>query len=208
VCNEPEALRYVINLGCIPLHVWSARRQSIDHPDWAILDLDPKHAPFRDVIAVAQCIHALLEPLGMPHFIKTSGQDGLHVLVPLAAALTHDEAVSFAEVIARLVVAELPDIATIVRPLGGRAGKVYVDYLQNGFGKTLVAPFAVRPRAGAPVSTPLPWSEVTARLSPQRFTIDTVPRRIANRGDPMRAILDTTVDVAAALETLVAQHAG
>jgi len=195
----------VINLGCIPVHVWSARRQSIEHPDWAILDLDPKGAPFRDVLAVARCIHALLDPLGAPHYIKTSGQDGLHVFVPLGGALTHDEARSFAEVLARLVVAQLPDIATIVRPLGGRAGKVYVDFLQNGFGKTLVAPFSVRPRAGAPVSTPLAWSEVTARLSPERFTIKTVPARLAKRPDPMLAALESSVDVPGVLAALVAQ---
>jgi len=206
VCNEPEALRYVINLGCIPLHVWSARRQSLERPDWAILDLDPKEAPFRDVLAVACCIHALLEPLAVPHFIKTSGQDGLHVLIPLGGALTHDETKSFAEVLARLVVAELPDIATIVRPLGGRAGKVYVDFLQNGFGKTLVAPFSVRPRTGAPVSTPLLWSEVTPRLSPPRFTIETVPGRLAKHDDPMRAVLDQAADIPALLEALVARQ--
>jgi bifunctional non-homologous end joining protein LigD len=206
VCNESEALRYVINLGCIPLHVWSARRQSLDRPDWAILDLDPKEAPFRDVLAVACRIHALLEPLAVPHFIKTSGQDGLHVLIPLGGALTHDETKSFAEVLARLVVAELPDIATIVRPLGGRAGKVYVDFLQNGFGKTLVAPFSVRPRTGAPVSTPLLWSEVTPRLSPPRFTIETVPGRLAKQGDPMRAVLDTAADIPALLQALVARQ--
>jgi len=202
LCNELDALLYVINLGCIPLHVWSARRESIEHPDWASLDLDPKDAPFRDVITVARCIHALLEPLGAPHFIKTTGQDGLHVLIPLAGTLTHDEAKAFGEVLARLVVAELPDIATIVRPLGSRGGKVYVDFLQNGFGKTLAAPFSVRPRAGAPVSTPLAWSEITARLSPARFTIATTPPRFEQRGDPMRAVLDSRVDVAAVLTAL------
>jgi bifunctional non-homologous end joining protein LigD len=202
LCNELDALLYVINLGCIPLHVWSARRESIERPDWASLDLDPKDAPFRDVIAVARCIHALLEPLGAPHFIKTTGQDGLHVLIPLGDALTHDEAKSFAEVLARLVVAELPDIATIVRPVGGRGGKVYVDFLQNGFGKTLAAPFSARPRAGAPVSTPLAWSEVTTRLSPARFTIATTPVRTEKHGDPMHAILESSVDVGALLAAL------
>jgi bifunctional non-homologous end joining protein LigD len=116
--------------------------------------------------------------------------------------LTHDEAKAFAEVLARLVVADLPDIATIVRPLGGRAGKVYVDFLQNGFGKTIAAPFSVRPRPGAPVSMPLAWSEVTARLDPTRFTIKTAPPRVEQRGDPMRAVLDTPADVAAVLNAL------
>ena len=205
LCNERDALLYVINLGCIPLHVWSARRQSIEYPDWAILDLDPKGAPFRDVLAVARRIHSLLEPLEVPHYIKTSGQDGLHVLIPLGGALTHDQATAFSEVLARLVVADLPEIATIVRPLGGRAGKVYVDFLQNGAGKTIAAPFCVRPRPGAPVSAPLAWSEVTARLDPARFTIKSVPARVDRRRDPMRAVLETSVDVATVLAALQAQ---
>ena len=208
LCNEREALLYVINLGCIPLHVWSARRQSIEHPDWAILDLDPKGAPFSDVLAVARCIHALLEPLGAEHFIKTSGQDGLHIFIPLGRALTHEEATAFSEVIARLVVAELPKIATIVRPVGGRGGKVYVDFLQNGSGKTIVAPFSVRPRAGATVSMPLAWPEVTPRLDPARFTIATVPDRVGQRGDPMREVLETSVDVAEVLTALTQRLSG
>ncbi len=202
LCNSREALSYVINLGCIPLHVWSARRGSIERPDWAILDLDPKGAPFRHVVTVARRIHAWLEPLGVPHFVKTSGQDGLHILLPLGAALTHEEAKAFAEVLARLAAAELPDIATVARPLGERAGKVYVDFLQNGFGKTLAAPFSVRPRAGAPVSTPLRWPEVTARLDPNRWTIKTVPARVRTRGDPMRPLLGGAVDVGRTLTAM------
>lgn len=208
LCNERDALLYVINMGSIPLHVWSARRQSIEHPDWAILDLDPKGAPFRDVLAVARHVHALLDPLDAPHFVKTSGQDGLHILIPLGARLTHAEATGFSEVLARLVVADLPDIATIVRPLGGRAGKVYVDFLQNGSGKTIAAPFCVRPRPGAPVSTPLLWSEVNARLDQSRLTIATVPERVAERADPMRAVLETAIDVAAVLTALTERLRG
>ena len=202
LCNERDALLYVINMGCIPLHVWSARRGSIERPDWSILDLDPKGAPRRDVIAVAKRIHALLEPLGAPHYIKTSGQEGLHVLIPLGGALTHDQSTAFAEVIARIVAGEMPDIATIARPLRDRGGKVYVDFLQNGFGKTIAAPFSVRPKPGAPVSTPLAWNEVTARLDPARHTIKTVPDRSAKRGDPMRDVLDTQVDIAAVIAAL------
>jgi bifunctional non-homologous end joining protein LigD len=202
LCNERDALLYVINMGCIPLHVWSARRGSIERPDWSILDLDPKGAPRRDVIAVAQAIHGLLEPLGAPHYVKTSGQQGLHVLIPLGGQLTHAQSTAFAEVLARLVASALPEIATVARALGERGGKVYVDYLQNGYGKTIAAPFAVRPLPGAPVSTPLRWSEVTARLDPARHTIATVPQRVARRGDPMRAVLETRADIPAIIAAL------
>jgi bifunctional non-homologous end joining protein LigD len=202
ICNELRTLLYVINSGCIPLHVWSARRQSLEHPDWTILDLDPKGAPFQHVVKVARSLHGLFEELAVPNFVKTSGQDGLHILVALGATLTHTEARQFAEVLARVVVTEHPDIATVARPLGARGGKVYVDFLQNGFGKTIVAPFSVRPRKGAPISMPLAWSEVGPRLDPTRFNIRTVTARLRTRGDAMRPLLDAKFDVHAALQAL------
>ncbi len=202
VCNELPTLLYVINLGCIPVHVWSARRQSLDRPDWAILDLDPKGAPFAHVVELARHIHALLDQLTVPHFVKTSGQDGLHLLVPLGAALTHTEARTFADVLARTVVAERPDIATVARRLEARGGKIYVDVGQNGFGKTIAAPFSVRPRPGAPVSTPLEWRDVTRRLDATRLTIRTVPARFRTRPDPMRALLEARLDIRATLTRL------
>jgi bifunctional non-homologous end joining protein LigD len=203
ICNELRTLLYVINSGCIPVHVWSARRGTLNQPDWAILDLDPKGAPFVQVVSVAQHIHRLLAELQLPHFVKTSGQDGLHVLVPLGGRLTHKEARTFAEVLARVVVAEQQDLATVSRPLNARGGKVYIDFLQNGFGKTIAAPFSVRPRRGAPVSTPLAWREVSRRLEVTRFTIRTVPARFRRRADPMHALLATDVDVHAAVTRLM-----
>jgi bifunctional non-homologous end joining protein LigD len=202
ICNDLQTLLYVINSGCIPLHVWSARRETLDRPDWTILDLDPKGAPFQHVTAVARRIHTLLDELDVPHFVKTSGQDGLHVLVPLGAMLTHAEARAFAEVLARIVVDEQSDIATVARAVGARQGKVYVDFLQNGHGKTIAAPFSVRPRAGAPVSTPLRWQEVGGRLNPARFTIRTVPQRLRRVDDPMCRVLEVRTDIPAALAAL------
>lgn len=202
VCNDLDTLLYVVNLGCIPLHVWSARRGSLERPDWAILDLDPKGAPFSDVVKVARHIHAVLAPLGVEHFVKTSGQDGLHILLPLGQSLDHDEAKRLAEVLARIVAAELPDIATVARPLGDRGGKVYVDFLQNGFGKTIAAPYSVRPRPGAPVSTPLTWREVGGRLDPTKWTILTVPARAGRRDDPLRRVLEARIDVPRLLAAL------
>lgn len=204
VCNDLESLLYVVNLGCIPLHVWSARRGSLDRPDWTILDLDPKGAPFEHVVRIARRIRELLDSIGVSSFVKTSGQSGLHVLVPLGARIDHDGARAFAEIVARLVAHDLSDIATVARPLGERGGKVYVDFLQNGFGKTIAGPFSARPQPGAPVSTPLRWSEVGARLDPRRHTIRTVPRRFARRADPMLAVLNTEVDLEKALGRLEA----
>jgi bifunctional non-homologous end joining protein LigD len=202
LCNELRVLLHVINSGAIPLHVWSARAGSLERPDWLILDLDPKGAPFADVVRVARHIHALLYELEAPHFVKTSGQDGLHVLVPLGASLDHEHARALAEVLARVVCAELPERATIVRPVAARGGKVYIDYLQNGRGKLIAAPLSVRPRPGAPVSMPLAWPRVGRRLDPARFTIRTAPGLLRRSGDPLAGVLTERLDVPRVLAVL------
>ena len=203
ISNDEEALLYLINLGTIPLHVWASRTQRIDRPDWCILDLDPKDAPFSDVIRVAQAMHALCEDIGLPSCVKTSGSSGLHVMVPLGRQCRFDEARSLGELLARLIVTELPDIATVTRQVSKRAGKVYIDYLQNGSGRLIVAPFSVRPLPGAPVSMPLRWSEVIPGLEIRSFTIETVPERMKKlEQDPLVEVLDATPDLAAALQRL------
>ncbi len=208
ICNELRTLLYVINSGAIPLHVWSARRDALDRPDWLILDLDPKEAPFAHVVTIARHIHRLLLELGAAHFAKTSGQSGLHVLVPLGRALDHDDARRIAEVLARVVCADLPEIATITRPVAARADRVYVDYLQNGRGKLIAAPFSVRPRPYAPVSTPLEWRAVGARLDPSKLTIKTALRQIRKRGDPLSGVLGPGVDAVELLDALAERLAG
>jgi bifunctional non-homologous end joining protein LigD len=203
VCNDLRTLLYVINSGAIPLHVWSARLATIERPDWLILDLDPKEAPFAHVIALARLLHEILREAGAAHFVKTSGQAGMHVVLPLGAALTHDECKHVAEAIARVVVAERPDIATITRPVAARGDKVYVDFLQNGRGKLIAAPLSVRPRPQAPVSMPLPWARVNARLDPARWNIASAPRQLAKHGDPFAGVLGPGVDAEALLAGLL-----
>jgi bifunctional non-homologous end joining protein LigD len=202
VCNELRTLLHVVNSGAIPLHVWSARLGALERPDWLILDLDPKQAPFARVVRIARHLHRLLEAQGAAPFVKTSGQDGLHVMLPLAGVYTHDEARALAEAIARTVCAELPEIATVARPVAARGDKVYVDFLQNGRGKLIAAPLCVRPRPGAPVSMPLAWRDVTARLAPARFTIRTARARLEERGDPLHGVLGPAVDALRLLDGL------
>jgi bifunctional non-homologous end joining protein LigD len=205
ICNDEAALLYLINLGTIPLHVWGSRTQRIDRPDWCILDLDPKDAPFSNVIEVAQATHTLCQEIGLPHFVKTSGSSGLHVMIPLGCQCGYDEARSLGELLARLIVADLPEISTLTRQVSRRAGKVYVDYLQNGSGRLLVAPFSVRPLPGAPVSMPLRWSEVNAKLDIRAFTVDNALARMRKlRSDPLIDVLTDTPDLAAVIERL--QH--
>jgi bifunctional non-homologous end joining protein LigD len=203
IADDEETLLYIINLGTIPLHVWASRISDIPHPDWCILDLDPKEAPFADVVKVAQAVHELTEEMETPSFVKTSGSTGIHVLVPLGGQCTFEQAKTLGELMARVVAERRPEIATTIRLPASRGGRVYVDFLQNGHGKLLAAPFCARPVAGAKVSTPLAWSEVKAGLDPARFTIRTVPERLrAQKEDPLRGVLSEKPDLARALARL------
>ena len=200
--DDVESLLHVVNLGSIPLHVWSSRAPDLARPDWCVVDLDPKEAPFAHVVRIARALHALCEDLNLPVHVKTTGQAGLHVMVPLGGQCTHAQSRDLALVLARRVADELPDIATLARSIPARGGRVYLDCFQNGQGKTIVAPFSVRPRPGAPVSTPLEWGEVNGRLDPRRFTIRTVPGRLRKKGDPLRPVLTEKPDLVAALARL------
>jgi bifunctional non-homologous end joining protein LigD len=203
VCDNDESLLYVINLASIPLHIWASRIGTLEQPDWCILDLDPKDAPFRHVVDVAKALRALCDSIELPCFVKTSGSSGLHVLVPLGRQCTHDQSRTLGELLARVVAHELPEIATVARRPSQREGKVYVDYLQNGHGKLLVAPFCVRPVPGALVSMPLRWREVNARLDIGRYTIKNAAQRMKRLGeDPLRAVLQLKPDLAVALARL------
>jgi bifunctional non-homologous end joining protein LigD len=203
VCDDVETLGFLVNLGTIPFHLWSARVSDLEHPDWCILDLDPKDAPFEQVITLALAARSLCERLELPHFIKTSGSSGLHVLVPLARQLDHAGAISFGQVLAEALVQQHPDIATTERVVRARRSKVYVDYLQNGRGKLLVAPFAARPRPGVPVSMPLRWEEVGPRLHPRKFTaLDAAARMERLGSDPFLGVLGEAPDLVSVLSRL------
>ncbi len=202
LCDDPESLLYLANLGSIPLHVWSSRFETLQSPDWSILDLDAKEAPFAYVVEVAQAIHRLCDSIELPSFAKTSGATGLHMLIPLGGKCTYAQSRQLAEVLARVVATEHQDLCTITRTVAKREGRVYLDYLQNGFGKLLVAPLSVRPRPGATVSTPLAWDEVTADLDPGAFTIETVPERLERIGDPLRPVLELEPDLTGILGRL------
>ena len=160
LCQDEASLVYLANLGCIEINPWNARVSTLDFADYLLLDLDPEDISFDHVVEAAQTIHKVLEQVGAESFCKTSGKRGLHVYVPFGARYTHDQAKHFAELIARIVNAKLPSTTSLVRNPSGRQGRVYLDYLQNGKGKTLAAPYSVRPYPKATVSTPLKWSEV------------------------------------------------
>jgi bifunctional non-homologous end joining protein LigD len=203
VADNAETLVWVANSGAIPLHIWHSRVRDLQKPDWCVLDLDPKDAPFEHVIAVANALHELCDHIGLPHFVKTSGSSGLHVLVPLHGQFTYEHSRILAHLLAQVIVAEHDDIATLRRVIDRREGKVYLDYLQNGHGKLIAAPFSVRPKPGAPVSMPLAWDEVVDGLAILDFTMANAVERMEGLGDdPLRAVLDVKPDLLGALGKL------
>ena len=208
VCDDDLALQYIANLGSIPLHIWASRVGSLEQPDWCVLDLDPKEAPFRDVIRTAQVLHRLCESIGLPNYVKTTGKTGLHILLSLGRQCTYAQSRTLGELLARCVLRELGDVATIVRHVTKRGDKVYLDYLQNRHGQTIVAPFSVRPLPGATVSMPLRWAEVEDGLDPRAFTIKTAPDRMQYlTSDPCVEVLEQKPDLHEVLQRLAAELA-
>jgi DNA polymerase LigD, polymerase domain len=209
VCDDVESLLYVANLGSIPMHIWNSRIGSLEQPDWCVIDLDPKEAPFSDVVRTAIALRELCERIGMPSYVKTTGKTGLHILLPLGRQVTYAQSRTLGELLARVVLRELHEIATITRHVTKRGDKVYLDYLQNRHGQLIVAPFAVRPLPGASVSMPLLWDEVNQSLDPRAFTIKTAVERMERLGgDPVVRVLEEKPDLAAILERLGAIMAG
>ncbi|MDA1265421.1 MAG: non-homologous end-joining DNA ligase, partial [Planctomycetota bacterium] len=202
VCNDRDTLLYLANTGSIDLHPWMSRVGSDGSPDWTVLDLDAKQSTFADVVRVARQAGRILRGIGMRPLLKTSGKTGLHVVVGLRAGYSYDQSRMFCEAVARVVAHELPDIATVERIPSKRGTKVYVDFGQNGRGQTVVPPYVARPVPGASVSAPLDWDELDLDLSPQRFTIRTLPERLAEYGDLFQAALEDPHDLEPAIERL------
>jgi bifunctional non-homologous end joining protein LigD len=203
VAENVETLQWLANLAALTLHQWSSHApaatatqaevlRALQEPDYVVIDLDPGEGPWAHLVEVATAVRALLEALRFESAVKTSGKRGIHIVIPIAhtpRAPTHDEATGFGEQIARAVAKVLPGVASVERMRDKRGGKLYVDYLQNGEGRTIVSPYTIRALDGAPVSTPLLWSEVTTSLDPRKFTIRTVLERVHKHGDLFLAAL-------------------
>lgn len=192
--DHVETLEFLANLGTIPIHVWGSRATDLGRPDWTILDLDPKHANPADVAPIALAIHELCEELAIPHYVKTSGQSGYHILIPLGAAYTFEQARSFAYLLAHIVELRLPTIATTNKNPRDRGGRVFIDWGQNAHGQLLAAPYAVRAVPSAALSWPISWDEVAAGLPPQGVTLENYRSR-AQAPDLMLPLLTTRMDL-------------
>ena len=203
IAQTAEDLAFLANLGTIPIHMWHSRVGQLDYPDWCVLDLDPKKAPFSDVITLANAIGELADEIALPAFIKTSGASGLHVMIPLSQQITHAQSQVLGELLAHTIVERYDDIATIARSVKARANKVYIDYLQNGHGRLIAAPFAVRAEPLATVSMPLNWHEVKKGLTNSRFHIKNAVARMKRlKQDPLAAIHTSQPDLVRSLHLL------
>ncbi len=202
VCGDVASLLALANLASIDLHPWHSRVGSLESPDWAVIDLDPKGAPFAHVVRLAKDVGRLLRGIGLRPLLKTSGKTGLHVYVPLAEGYGYETVRMFCEAVARLVARSRPEIATVERSLAARGGRVYVDFGQNRRGATVVPPYVPRPVPGATVSAPLAWDELETDLTPADFTIRTMPDRLAERGDLFAPLLTDRQELEPALARL------
>jgi bifunctional non-homologous end joining protein LigD len=171
------------NLGCIAIHVMATCARSPRQPDWVCIDIDPESGRFADAARAALQVKEALDLLLLRSFPKTSGSRGMHVFVPIHLGPDADEALAFAEAFVTRVASAHPHELTVEHSAAARHGRVYLDPFRNGFGQTVVAPYSVRRREKAPISTPLDWSEVTATLNPSDFNIANFAQRLS-RADP------------------------
>ena len=202
VVNDDLALLWMANMGCIDLHTWSSRVDKPERPDWVMFDLDPSEGSgFEEVIEVAQLVKETLDLLELESYPKTSGSRGIHVLVPIARRHTFEEVREFAGIVAGALARAHPGLATTEWTKQKRRG-VLVDANQNGPGRTNATVYSVRPRAGAPVSTPLRWDEVKSGLDPLGFTMEAVLDRVARHGDLYAGALAGKQSLKTALKSL------
>ena len=189
--NDELALLWMVNMGCIDMNAWYSRVDRPERPDFVLFDLDPAaDAGFAETVEVALLVREVLELLGLEGFPKTSGADGMHVLVPVERRYTYEDTRHFAEVVAGALARAHPKLVTTEWTRAKRRG-VLVDANQNGEGKTIASVYSVRPKGGAPVSTPLRWDEVDASLDPAAFTMEAVLARVARDGDLFEGVLTT-----------------
>jgi bifunctional non-homologous end joining protein LigD len=180
--NVREALLWMVQMHCIDMNAWYSRVDKPARPDYVVFDLDPPDDGFRDAIRVAHLLRELLDDFDLRSYVKTSGADGIHVLVPIARRYGFDETYDFAEAVSRRLENDHEGLVTTEWLKRKRAG-VLLDHRQNGWGKTIASVYSVRPKPGAPVSTPLRWKELTEDVTPGDFTMEVALQRIERHGD-------------------------
>lgn len=196
-------LIYLANLGCIDQNPWMSRVETLDHPDYILIDLDPQECTYPKLVEAALLIRRKLDFLGLEGYPKTTGGDGLHVFVPLEPIYSYEQARHIAEILARLCAAERPDLFTFPRAVQKRdPGKVYFDWMQIARGKTISAPYVPRAYPGATVATPLDWRELTPQLDPKQFHLRNALDRFDRVGDLFAPVLKKPQKLDTAIERL------
>jgi len=201
--NSRDALLWMVQMHCIDMNAWYSRVDKPDRPDWVLFDLDPpeEEGAFAMCVRVAHYLHAALAELDLESHVKTSGADGIHILVPIVRRSTYEETYEFAELLSRKLEAEHPGEVTTEWLKKKRAG-VLVDHRQNGHGKTIASAYSVRPKPGAPVSTPLHWDELTEDIRPRDFSMQVALDRVGRHGDRFEPVLHAKQALGPALKAL------
>ena len=201
--NSREALLWMVQMHCIDMNAWYSRVDKPDRPDWVLFDLDPpeEEGAFAMCVRVAHYLHDALGELGLESHVKTSGADGIHILVPIVRRSTYEDTYEFAELLSRKLEAEHPGEVTTEWLKKKRSG-VLVDHRQNGHGKTIASAYSVRPKPGAPVSTPLRWEELTELVTPRDFSMQVALDRVEQHGDLFEPTLHAKQALAPALKEL------
>jgi bifunctional non-homologous end joining protein LigD len=187
--NSPEAVLWMVQMNCVDMNAWYSRVDKPERPDFVLFDLDPPDGGFELAIEVAHLIRELLDELELPGYVKTSGADGIHVVAPITRRSTFEQTYAFAEVASRLLEQRHAGKVTTEWLKKKRQG-VLVDHRQNGHGKTIASVYSVRPKPGAPVSTPLPWDELKPGIRPRDFGMEVALQRIEQHGDLFAPVLE------------------
>jgi bifunctional non-homologous end joining protein LigD len=200
--TDELALLWMVNMGCIDMNTWYSRVDKPSRPDWVLFDLDPSpDVGYPETVRVALLVKEVLDALKLTSFVKTSGSDGMHVLVPIERRSTYADTREFAEIVAGTLARTHRGLVTTEWSKAKRRG-VLIDANQNGEGKTIASVYSLRPRAGAPVSTPLRWDELSEDLDPQEFTMEVVLGRVEQHGDLFEGVLTTRQSLGAALRSV------
>jgi bifunctional non-homologous end joining protein LigD len=186
--NSREALLWMVQMHCIDMNAWYSRVDKPDRPDFVLFDLDPPEEGFALAVQAAHLVRQALDAFDLRSHVKTSGSEGIHVLVPITRRHSYEQTHTFAELVSKRLAEENPGVITTEWLKRKREG-VLVDYHQNVRGKTIASVYSVRPKPGAPVSTPLRWEELTPDLEPRRFTMEEALRRVEEHGDLFEPVL-------------------
>ena len=203
LCQNQASLLYMANLGCIEINPWNSVTRDLEHPTYTVIDIDPSEkSTFEQVIEVALAAKEVLDLAKIRAYCKTSGSTGLHIYIPLNGKYSYDEARDFTKLLCYFIKEKLPKLTSLERIVKNRKGKIYLDYLQNRRGQTLASAYCVRPKIGAPVSTPLLWEEVKPGLQILDFTIKNIPARLEKLGDLFSPVLQKGIDMEKAIGNL------